>query len=87
MDFLLDAYDGVSTPPGKGVPDVQAVSDILRDSYDEQTELVGLLHGGSRDVAHPGDRVDPGPVQQQHRRAVVRSARRRPDGTAARRER
>jgi (p)ppGpp synthase/HD superfamily hydrolase len=43
MDFLLDAYDGVSTPPGKGVPHVQAVSD--RDSgYDEQTELVGRPH-------------------------------------------
>ncbi len=43
--FLFDAYQGVASPPGKGVPHAHAVAHILRDSgADELTQLVGLLH-------------------------------------------
>jgi hypothetical protein len=30
--FLIDAYEGVRTAPGKGLPHAQAVADILRDA-------------------------------------------------------
>jgi (p)ppGpp synthase/HD superfamily hydrolase len=43
--FLIDAYDGVRTAPGKGLPHAQAVADILRDAgYDQSVQVVGLLH-------------------------------------------
>jgi GTP pyrophosphokinase len=43
--FLIDAYDGVRTAAGKGLPHAQAVADILRDAgYDQQVQVVGLLH-------------------------------------------
>jgi (p)ppGpp synthase/HD superfamily hydrolase len=43
--FLIDAYDGVRTAAGKGLPHAQAVADILRDAgYDQQVQVAGLLH-------------------------------------------
>jgi guanosine-3',5'-bis(diphosphate) 3'-pyrophosphohydrolase len=43
--FLIDAYEGVKTAPGKGLPHAQAVADILRDAgYDQSLQVVGLLH-------------------------------------------
>ena len=43
--FLIDAYEGVRTAPGKGLPHAQAVADILRDGgYDRRVQVVGLLH-------------------------------------------
>jgi (p)ppGpp synthase/HD superfamily hydrolase len=43
--FLIDAYDGVRTAPGKGLPHAEAVADILRDAgYDQSVQVVGLLH-------------------------------------------
>ena len=43
--FLIDAYEGVRTAAGKGLPHAQAVADILRDAgYDERVQVVGLLH-------------------------------------------
>lgn len=49
--FLLGAYDGIATRPGKGIPHAQAVADILRDSGgDEITQLVGLLHDVAEDT-------------------------------------
>jgi (p)ppGpp synthase/HD superfamily hydrolase len=52
--FLLDAYDGAPTRPGKGLPHAQAVADVLRDAgYDPQVQLAGLLH----DVVEDTDRT------------------------------
>jgi (p)ppGpp synthase/HD superfamily hydrolase len=43
--FLIDAYEGVRTAAGKGLPHAQAVADVLRDAgYDEDVQVVGLLH-------------------------------------------
>ena len=43
--FLIDAYEGVRTAAGKGLPHAQAVADILRDAgYDRHVQVVGLLH-------------------------------------------
>jgi (p)ppGpp synthase/HD superfamily hydrolase len=43
--FLIDAYEGVRTATGKGLPHAQAVADILRDAgYDERVQVVALLH-------------------------------------------
>ena len=43
--FLIDAYQGVRTAPGKGLPHAQAVADILRDAgYNQRLQVVGLLH-------------------------------------------
>jgi (p)ppGpp synthase/HD superfamily hydrolase len=43
--FLIDAYEGVRTGPGKGLPHAQAVADILREAgYDQCVQVVGLLH-------------------------------------------
>jgi HD domain-containing protein len=51
--FLLDAYDGVPTEPGKGLPHAQAVADVLRQAgYDPVVQLAGLLH----DVVEDTDR-------------------------------
>jgi (p)ppGpp synthase/HD superfamily hydrolase len=58
IEFLIDAYEGVSTPPGKGVPHAQAVADILRDNgADETTQLVGLLHDVVEDTRRAVDDV------------------------------
>jgi hypothetical protein len=51
--FLLDAYDGLPTEPGKGLPHAQAVADVLRQAgYDPVIQLAGLLH----DVVEDTDR-------------------------------
>ena len=43
--FLIAAYEGVRTAPGKGLPHAQAVADILRDAgYDQRVQVAGLLH-------------------------------------------
>ena len=55
--FLIDAYEGVRTAPGKGLPHAQAVADILRDAgYDQRVQVVGLLHDVVEDTprTHPG---------------------------------
>jgi HD domain-containing protein len=59
--FLLDAYDGVPTEPGKGVPHAQAVADILRESgYDPVVQLAGLLHDVVEDTDRSVDDVRAG---------------------------
>jgi (p)ppGpp synthase/HD superfamily hydrolase len=43
--FVLEAYDGVSTRAGKGLPHAQAVADVLRNAdCDEHVQVVALLH-------------------------------------------
>jgi (p)ppGpp synthase/HD superfamily hydrolase len=43
--FLIDAYEGVKTAAGKGLPHAQAVADILRDAgHDQRVQVVALLH-------------------------------------------
>jgi (p)ppGpp synthase/HD superfamily hydrolase len=55
--FLIDAYEGVRTAPGKGLPHAQAVADILRDAgYDERAQVVALLHDVVEDT--PRSRQD-----------------------------
>jgi (p)ppGpp synthase/HD superfamily hydrolase len=50
--FLIDAYAGVRTKPGKGLPHAQAVADILRDAgYDADVRLAALLHDVVEDTA------------------------------------
>jgi (p)ppGpp synthase/HD superfamily hydrolase len=59
--FLIDAYDGVTVPRGKGLPHVQAVADILRRAgCDERTQLVGLLHDVVEDTPRTVDEVRDG---------------------------
>jgi (p)ppGpp synthase/HD superfamily hydrolase len=42
--FLIDAYEGVRTAAGKGLPHAQAVADILRDAgYEQQVQVAALL--------------------------------------------
>ena len=56
--FLIDAYKGVSTAPGKGLPHAQAVADVLRDSgYDEHVQVVALLHDVVEDTPRGIDDV------------------------------
>jgi guanosine-3',5'-bis(diphosphate) 3'-pyrophosphohydrolase len=56
--FVIDAYDGVTVPRGKGLPHVQAVADILRRAgCDERTQLVGLLHDVVEDTGRTVDEV------------------------------
>jgi HD domain len=56
--FLLDAYDGVPTKPGKGLPHAQAVADVLRDAgYDLRVLLAGLLHDIVEDTDRSADDV------------------------------
>jgi len=56
--FLLDAYDGVPTKPGKGLPHAQAVADVLRDAgYHPRVQLAGLLHDVVEDTARSVDDV------------------------------
>jgi (p)ppGpp synthase/HD superfamily hydrolase len=57
--FLLDAYDGVPTEPGKGLPHAQAVADVLRDAgYDPVVALAGLLHDVVEDTDRSVDDVE-----------------------------
>jgi (p)ppGpp synthase/HD superfamily hydrolase len=43
--FVIDAYHGVATRPGKGLPHAQAVADILRSAgRGEGVQIVALLH-------------------------------------------
>jgi (p)ppGpp synthase/HD superfamily hydrolase len=56
--FLIDAYEGVRTAPGKGLPHAQAVADILRDvGYDQRVQVVGLLHDVVEDTPRSIDDV------------------------------
>jgi guanosine-3',5'-bis(diphosphate) 3'-pyrophosphohydrolase len=56
--FLIDAYKGVRTAPGKGLPHAQAVADVLRDAgYDQQVQIVGLLHDVVEDTPRGIDDV------------------------------
>jgi (p)ppGpp synthase/HD superfamily hydrolase len=57
--FLIDAYAGVRTKPGKGLPHAQAVADVLRDAgYDSEVRLAALLHDVVEDTARTSDDVD-----------------------------
>ncbi|MGZ6575037.1 MAG: HD domain-containing protein [Solirubrobacteraceae bacterium] len=59
--FLIDAYEGVRTAPGKGLPHAQAVADILRDAgYDQQVQVVALLHDVVEDTPRGIDDVRDG---------------------------
>jgi GTP pyrophosphokinase len=59
--FLIDAYDGVRVPRGKGLPHAQAVADILRRAgCDGRTQLVGLLHDVVEDTPRTLDEVRDG---------------------------
>jgi (p)ppGpp synthase/HD superfamily hydrolase len=43
--FVLAAYEGVRTRPGKGLPHAQAVADVLRTAgCDDEVQVVALLH-------------------------------------------
>ena len=56
--FLIDAYEGVRTAAGKGLPHAQAVADILRDGgYDERVQVVALLHDVVEDTPRSIDDV------------------------------
>ena len=56
--FLIDAYEGVKTAAGKGLPHAQAVADILRDAgYDQRVQVVGLLHDVVEDTPRSIDDV------------------------------
>ena len=58
IGYLIDAYQGVRTAPGKGLPHAQAVADILRDAgYDEQVQVVALLHDVVEDTPRTIDEV------------------------------
>ena len=57
--FLIDAYAGVRTNPGNGLPHAQADADVLRDGgYDSEVRLAGLLHDVVEDTARTADDVD-----------------------------
>jgi (p)ppGpp synthase/HD superfamily hydrolase len=59
--FLIDAYEGVRTAPGKGLPHAQAVADILRDAgYDQRVQVAGLLHDVVEDTPRGIDDVRDG---------------------------
>jgi (p)ppGpp synthase/HD superfamily hydrolase len=56
--FLLDAYAGARVRPGKGLPHVQTVADVLGDAgSDETTQLAGLLHDVVEDTPRTIDDV------------------------------
>jgi (p)ppGpp synthase/HD superfamily hydrolase len=57
--FLIDAYAGVRTKPGKGLPHAQAVADVLADKdYGGDAQLAALLHDVVEDTARTTDDVD-----------------------------
>jgi (p)ppGpp synthase/HD superfamily hydrolase len=56
--FLLDAYADAEVRPGKGLPHVQTVADVLRDAgSDDATQLAGLLHDVVEDTERTLDDV------------------------------
>jgi (p)ppGpp synthase/HD superfamily hydrolase len=56
--FLVDAYQGVTVRQGKGLPHAQAVADVLRRAgYDEDTQLLALLHDVVEDTPRTADDV------------------------------
>jgi (p)ppGpp synthase/HD superfamily hydrolase len=56
--FVIDAYDGVSVRPGKGLPHAQAVADVLRGAgSDELVQIVALLHDVVEDTPRTIDDV------------------------------
>jgi (p)ppGpp synthase/HD superfamily hydrolase len=58
IQFVLEAYDGVRTRPGKGLPHAQAVADVLRTAgCDEDVQLVALLHDVVEDTPRTVDDV------------------------------
>jgi guanosine-3',5'-bis(diphosphate) 3'-pyrophosphohydrolase len=58
VEFVIEAYDGVTVRPGKGLPHAQAVADILRDvGADERTQVAALLHDVVEDTSRDVDDV------------------------------
>jgi (p)ppGpp synthase/HD superfamily hydrolase len=58
IEFVLGAYDGVRTRPGKGLPHAQAVADVLRTAgCDDDVQLVALLHDVVEDTPRTVDDV------------------------------
>jgi (p)ppGpp synthase/HD superfamily hydrolase len=56
--FLIAAYNGVAVRPGKGLPHAEAVADVLRSAgYDDNAQLVGLLHDVVEDTPRTVDDV------------------------------
>jgi guanosine-3',5'-bis(diphosphate) 3'-pyrophosphohydrolase len=56
--FLIAAYHGVAVRPGKGLPHAEAVADVLRSAgYDDDAQLVGLLHDVVEDTPRTVDDV------------------------------
>ena len=52
LAFLADAYEGVATPAGKGLPHAQSVAEVLAaNGYDAQVQLVALLHDVVEDTS------------------------------------
>jgi (p)ppGpp synthase/HD superfamily hydrolase len=59
--FVIGAYDGVATRPGRGLPHAQAVCDVLRDAgRGELVQVVGLLHDVVEDTPRTIDDVREG---------------------------
>ena len=43
--YVIDAYDGVSGRPGKGLPHAQAAADLVRAAgHDEMVQVAAMLH-------------------------------------------
>jgi (p)ppGpp synthase/HD superfamily hydrolase len=58
IQFVIEAYDGVRTRPGKGLPHAQAVADVLRTAgCDEDVQLIALLHDVVEDTPRTVDDV------------------------------
>jgi (p)ppGpp synthase/HD superfamily hydrolase len=58
IQFVIDAYDGVPTRPGKGLPHAQAVADVLRSAgSDDRTQIAALLHDVVEDTPRTVDDV------------------------------
>jgi GTP diphosphokinase / guanosine-3',5'-bis(diphosphate) 3'-diphosphatase len=58
IQFVIEAYDGVSTRPGKGLPHAQAVADVLRNAdCGDFVQVVALLHDVVEDTSCTVDDV------------------------------
>jgi (p)ppGpp synthase/HD superfamily hydrolase len=58
ISFVIEAYDGVATRPGKGLPHAQAVADVLRNAGSaEHVQVVALLHDVVEDTPRTVDDV------------------------------
>jgi (p)ppGpp synthase/HD superfamily hydrolase len=56
--FLVDAYGGVTSLPGKGIPHAQAVAEILRENGSgDDAQMVGLLHDVREDTPRTVDDI------------------------------